>query len=110
MAVQDLVAETSRPFASRLVELDLSGFLFQSKQLTFAMQAQTQSNWCWAATSTSVSLYYWSRSGWTQCRVANAELGLAGCCMDPVPGQCNVPWFLDRALTRTNNFVSITVP
>ena len=26
MAVQDLMAATSRPFASRLVELDLSGF------------------------------------------------------------------------------------
>ena len=108
MAVQDLMAATSRPFASRLVELDLSGFLFQSKQLTFTMQLQTQSNWCWAATSTSVSHYYWFRSSWTQCTVANAELGLAGCCMNPVPGQCNVPWFLDRALTRTNNFVSIT--
>jgi hypothetical protein len=110
MAVQDLMAATSRPFASRLVELDLSGFLFQSKQLTFTMQLQTQSNWCWAATSTSVSHYYWFRSSWTQCTVANAELGLAGCCMNPVPGQCNVPWFLDRALTRTNNFVSITGP
>jgi hypothetical protein len=110
MAVQDLVAATSRPFASRLVELDLAGLLIQSKQLTFTMQAQTQSNWCWAATSTSVSRYYWSGSGWTQCTVANAELGLAGCCTDPVPGSCNVPWFLDRALNRTGNFVSITGP
>ena len=110
MAVQDLVAATSRPFASRLVELELWDLLFQSKQLTFTMQAQTQSNWCWAATSTSVSRYYSFLSRWTQCTVANAELGLTGCCIHPVPGPCNVPWFLDRALTRTNNFVSITGP
>ena len=108
MAVQDLVAASSRRFSDRLVELDLSGFFFQSKQLTFDMQAQTQSNWCWAATSTSVSHYFsfWSR--WTQCRVANAELDRADCCDDPVPAACNVPWYLDRALTRTGNFVSIT--
>jgi hypothetical protein len=37
--------------------------------------------------------------------VASDELGET-CCTTPVPGACNVPWFLDRALTRTNNFVS----
>lgn len=108
MVVQDYVGATSRPFASRLVEVDIAGWLFQSKQLTFDMEAQTQSNWCWAATSKSVSHYYWFLSRWTQCRIANAELGLTGCCDDPVPGPCNVPWYLDRALTRTSNFVSIT--
>ena len=72
------------------------------------MEAQTQSNWCWAATATSVSHFYWFLSNWTQCLVANAELQLNGCCNTPVPGACNVPWFLNSALTRTNNFVSIT--
>ena len=42
--------------------------------------------------------------------VAGAELNRNDCCDSPVPGPCNVPWFLDRALTRTNNFVSITGP
>src|SRR5262245_48351627 len=74
------------------------------------MQAQTESNWCWAATSTSVSRFYWAMSTWIQCKVAGAELHLNGCCHAPAPAPCNVPWFLDLALTRTNNFVSMTGP
>ena len=46
-------------------------------------------------------------SGWTQCKVAGAELNLTTCCQSPVPGACNVAWYLDKALTRTHNFVSI---
>ncbi|MDR6862052.1 papain-like cysteine protease family protein [Phycicoccus sp. 3266] len=110
MSIDDLVAATSRPYRSLLWDLDWWGTLFQSRQLGFDMQAQTQSNWCWAATSTSVSHYYWFWSSWTQCRVANAELGRTDACNTPVPAAANVPWYLDRALTRTNNFVSITGP
>ena len=73
--------------------------------LPFNMQPQTQSNWCWAATSTSVSKFYSFFSPWTQCKVAGAELSQT-CCASPVPSPCNVPWYLDRALTRTQNFVS----
>src|SRR5207344_3099259 len=71
---------------------------------------QTQTNWCWAATSTSVSHYYWFISTWTQCKVANAELGYSNCCSSTVPTACNVPWYLDKALTRTHNFVSWSGP
>ena len=85
MPIDDLVAATSRPYASLLWDLDWWGTLFQSRQLGFDMQAQTQSNWCWAATSTSVSHYYWFWSSWTQCRVANAELGRTDACNTPVP-------------------------
>ena len=81
-------------------------WLYTYLVLPFNMQAQTQSNWCWAATSTSVSHFYSSLSPWTQCKVASKELNQQ-CCATPVPGPCNVPWYLDRALTRTNNFVSI---
>ena len=81
-------------------------WLFTYLVLPFNMQAQTQSNWCWAATSTSVSRFYSSLSPWTQCKVASKELNQQ-CCTTPVPGACNVPWYLDKALTRTNNFVSI---
>lgn len=101
---QDLVAAN----AGQLVrELRWKDLLFTNVRLNFNMQAQTQSNWCWAATSTSVSLFYRPSSGWTQCKVASAELNLT-CCVSPVPGTCNVPWYLDRALQRTGNFVSIT--
>jgi len=108
MSIEELVKISSRPYKSLLWEFDIWGNLIQSRQLAFAMQAQTESNWCWAAASTSVSHYYWFLSTWTQCRVANAELGRGDCCASPAPGPCNVPWYLDRALTRTNNFVSVT--
>jgi hypothetical protein len=110
MGVGELVAATSRPYSSQVWDLDWWGTLFKSRQLTFTMQLQTQSNWCWAATSTSVSHYYWFWSSWTQCSVAGGELGRSDCCGSPVPGPCNVPWYLDRALTRTDNFVSIAGP
>jgi hypothetical protein len=101
---------SSRAYSTLLQEVSLWGKLFQSKSLNFTMQAQTQSNWCWAATATSVSHFYWWFSPWVQCTVANAELARTDACHAPVPAACNVPWYLDRALTRTNNFVSITGP
>jgi hypothetical protein len=76
------------------------------------MQHQTQTNWCWAATSRSVSHYYWFFSSWTQCKTAGAELGRTDCCNATVPSACNVPWYLDKALTRTSNLdhmVSATI-
>jgi hypothetical protein len=107
MNLSEYIYVTSRPYSSLLQEIIISGKLFSSKQLAFDMQMQTQSNWCWAATSTSVSHFYWFWSTWTQCRVANGELGHSDCCNSSVPSACNVPWYLDRALTRTHNFVSI---
>lgn len=107
MNVSDLISVSSRPYASLLHELLIQGRLFVSKQLSFSMQPQTQTNWCWAATSTSVSHFYWGLSTWTQCKVANSELGHNDCCNSPVPSPCNVAWYLDKALTRTENFVSI---
>jgi len=88
-------------------ELLLWDKFYSSAVLNFTMQAQTQSNWCWAATSNSVSHFYSALlNPWSQCKIAAAELGQT-CCTSPVPGPCNVPWYLDKALTRTQNFVSI---
>jgi Papain-like cysteine protease AvrRpt2 len=103
----EFVSATSRPYSELRTELSILGRLFSSRQLSFTMEAQTQTNWCWAATATSVSHFYWFWSTWTQCKVANGELGRADCCNSSVPSLCNVPWYLDRALTRTNNYVSI---
>jgi hypothetical protein len=66
--------------------------------LAFTMQPQPQTQWCWAAVSTSVNLYYHPASGQTQCAVANAALGQSTCCQDGSTSQCNQPWFLDQAL------------
>jgi hypothetical protein len=76
------------------------------RRLTFAMQTQLQSQWCWAAHSTSVSHFYDGASTWTQCSVVNAELGQTTCCQDGSTAQCNQPWYLDLALTRTGNLAS----
>ncbi len=109
MNIAEYVAVSSRPYSALLQEISLFGRWFASRQLAFTMQAQTQTNWCWAANATSVShFYWWFWNGWTQCRVANAELAHSDCCNSSVPTACNVPWYLDRALTRTNNFVSMS--
>jgi hypothetical protein len=71
--------------------------------LSFAMQSQEQSNWCWSAVATSTSLFYDTSSGWVQCTVVNDELGQTTCCADGSTTDCNQVWFLERALTRTNN-------
>jgi len=89
-----------------VLEYSIIDQLYWASVLNFNMEMQTQTNWCWAATSTSVSKFYSFLSPWTQCKVASAELDET-CCASPVPGPCNVPWYLDKALTRTNNFVSI---
>lgn len=108
MNLEDVVHATSSPYKSMLREGNILGRPFISRQLDFNMQRQTQSNWCWAATATSVSHYYWFFSHWTQCKVCNAELSRNDACSSPVPQACNVPWYLDRALSRTDNYVSIT--
>src|SRR6478609_4406714 len=107
MQLSEWVCATRRPYSSLLREAFIWEKWFTSKHLSFDMQAQTQTNWCWAATATSVSHFYWLLSTWTQCKVACGELGRTDCCNSTVPGACNVPWFLDGALTRTDNFVSI---
>ncbi|MBV8989166.1 MAG: hypothetical protein JO372_11475 [Solirubrobacterales bacterium] len=72
-------------------------------RVAFTMQTQQQSEWCWSAVATSVSLFYSSASAWTQCSLANAQLGQTTCCQNGSTAQCNQPWYLDRALSETGN-------
>lgn len=73
--------------------------------LPFSMQQQQQTEWCWAATSSSVSVYYDpSNSPWTQCKVVNAEQSQNTCCQNGGSSPCNQPWYLDKSLTRTRNY------
>ncbi len=74
--------------------------------LGFTMQHQEQTQWCWAAVSTSVNLYYHPASGQTQCAVANTAMGQTTCCQDGSTPQCNQPWFLDQALQIVGNLKS----
>lgn len=77
------------------------------------MQPQLQSNWCWSATTVSVALYYSASASWTQCSLANAELGQSTCCTNGSSAACNRPWTLDTALNRVgrlNRWSSGTQP
>jgi hypothetical protein len=73
-------------------------------RLEFAMEHQKQTLWCWAATSVSVSQFYDERSDWTQCDMANAELGLTSCCPDGAAEGCNVTNTLEPPLKRARVF------
>jgi hypothetical protein len=77
-------------------------------RINFAMQHQEQTNWCWAAVAASVSAFFNPNTTWTQCAIVNAELGRSDCCTNGSSANCNKPWYLDRALTRTGNFVSMS--
>ena len=76
-----------------------------SGRLAFTIQKQQQSNWCWAAVSTSVSHFFSAASSWTQCLVANTTLPRTDCCGAGAadPTRCNTYGYLDRALTTTGN-------
>ena len=101
----------------------------------FTMQTQTQDKWCWAAVATSISLHYpapgrcrprcptsWaavatsislhydSSSGWTQCQLANNILSRPSgvdCCVSGSDTECDVEWYLDKALTATSNLLDV---
>jgi hypothetical protein len=74
--------------------------------LELSMQSQQQTEWCWSATSVSVSHFYDSGSTWTQCLLVNNALGQTTCCNTGGTSQCNQPWYIDRALQIVKNFVS----
>lgn len=69
-----------------------------AKTLGLVMQKQQQDEWCWAGVSTSVSLYYDPKSGFTQCTVVNAGLKQTTCCTDGGSEACDQPWQLELAL------------
>jgi hypothetical protein len=71
------------------------------------VEAQQQTQWCWAAVANSVSHFYDAASTWTQCTIVNAELGQTTCCTNGSSSACNKPWYLDKALTRVGCFLSI---
>lgn len=75
--------------------------------LVFTMQHQQQTNWCWAAVSTSIANFFGTSGpgggAWFQCDVANGELGQTGCCGNGGTPACNQDWYLDLALKRVSH-------
>lgn len=74
-----------------------------SVQLNMTMQHQQQANWCWAAVSVSVKLFYSPGFAITQCQQANRVLSLTTCCTTGGGTVCNIPWYLDVALSGLGN-------
>jgi hypothetical protein len=77
---------------------------WQGDQLAFNMQHQQESNWCWAATATSVAHFYDAGSTWSQCTVANQQLSRTDCCGSGAGGACNVPQPGDGPLQVVGHF------
>src|ERR1022692_1174536 len=98
MSLTDIIHATTQPYSALQRELKLNNFWYAMRSLGFTIKAQTESNWCWAATATSVSHFYWWASPWTQCKVACAELNLTTCCQSPSSDACNVSGYLQTAL------------
>ncbi|WP_375764842.1 hypothetical protein NR798_24300 [Archangium gephyra] len=68
------------------------------------VETQKHDQWCWAAIAVSISQYYEKQaSPWTQCMLANRELGMAAdCCVEG--DSCNTSWYLERALNRVGHY------
>ena len=75
-------------------------------RLQLEVQEQQQLLWCWAACSSTTSLFYDAVSSWSQCQVANAELKQSSCCDEGSSDACNTVWCLDDALARTGNLAN----
>jgi len=84
-------------------------------QINFAMQQQQQTEWCWAAVSSSVSGFYGAPAGpsggpWQQCEVVNYEQGQTTCCQNGSTAQCNVPWYLEKGLNTVGHLAGPPTP
>jgi hypothetical protein len=75
--------------------------------LDFTMRSQRLRDWCWAAVSVSVDRFYNSKSAWTECAIAEAELGLS-CCKEAQ--QCNRVHLLDPPLDRLKRLKQTPLP
>jgi hypothetical protein len=70
--------------------------------VSLEMQRQRMPEWCWAAVSVSVDLFFRPDSAHTQCEIAGAALNLQ-CCdggKAAESGPCNVPHALAAVLGR----------
>lgn len=74
------------------------------KRLEFEMQPQEQTNWCWAATTASVSYFFNPNSHWgTQCNVVNTHLGRTDACTNGSSSLCNKTTNLQTPLKKAGH-------
>jgi hypothetical protein len=89
----------------RLTATPLGGAPLARGVLPFTLQHQNETQWCWAAVTSSVAGYYQNPS-WTQCNLANNQFGQTTCCSNGSSTVCNEPWYLDRALGTVRNLAN----
>jgi len=74
-------------------------------RLSFEMQHQEQTLWCWAATTASVSRFFDPNSRFgTQCNVVNAHFGRTDCCKNASSSNCNRTTNLETPLKIAGHF------
>jgi hypothetical protein len=107
-----LILEVVEPITKSILQIRegvhglLEGDGATSAYLGLTEQRQEQTQWCWAATTVSITLYFDPGSTWTQCLLVNQAFGQATCCQDGSTNQCNQPWYPDKALTITGHYAS----
>ncbi|MGY3233213.1 hypothetical protein ACVMAJ_000103 [Bradyrhizobium sp. USDA 4448] len=74
------------------------------KALNFHLEYQEKTNWCWAALAVSVAKTYASSGKYSQCEIANGELGRTDCCKKDKDEPCNVFGYLMSSLNRLDRF------
>jgi hypothetical protein len=83
--------------------------------LSFSMQPQKQTEWCWAAVAASISSFYNDAQPRSQCELATQFLGVP-CCIDPLPSEPPPPWdgnssySLDVPLTVLRHLAGQLIP
>src|SRR5258708_39510268 len=101
MPLAPAVSTNLKPISTPAVAAGLGGAVAHHIP-GFHVPLQEQTNWCWAAVSVGVAAH--AGAVWQQCNVAGQELGQNCCPAGTNSGPCNVPYYLDRALTRVGHF------
>ncbi len=95
---------TTRYRIAELIDVERLTGEWSWDRLHLHVPHQQEDNWCWAATSDGIAHYYHHSSTWTQCAIADAELGRSDCCGSGASGPCNVYGYLDQALGIVGDF------
>lgn len=104
MVLAHVIAQSLKPVGGPFLAAPLGGGPAYHI-LGFHVPLQEQTNWCWAAVAVGVAARY--GAAWQQCNLAGLELGQHCCPAGTNPVACNVPYYLDRALTRVGHFRSM---
>ncbi len=83
-------------------------YIQEATAAEYTMAMQQQPAWCWSTVTACTSRFYDNKSTWTPCQIVNTALNQTTCCEDGSTTECDVPWYLDKALKITGNLVSFS--